>query len=166
MAPLLFAVVLSLVAVCVIDRVERMTDGSVPPDHDLHRVVFLSGFFVLGIFSWSLVAGQGRQLKGLLLLPVIVGALLAALYMLKAHSLRTAARIRKLRFEREAAECSTVVQRDPTNWAAHLRLAELYEEAGDLERAREHARRVCELEPSEKHRRRLEALEKLPRQVR
>lgn len=166
MAPLLLGVVLSAVSVYVIDRIERMTDGPVPADHDLLRVVFLSGLFVLGILSWSLVAGQGRQLKGLLLLPVIVGVLLAALYALKSHGLKTAARIRRLRFERETAECLAAAERDPANWAAHARLAELYEEAGDPERAVERARRVCELEPSEKNRRRLESLEKSRRRVR
>jgi len=165
-APLLFGVVLSAVSVYAIDRIERMTGGPVPADHDLLRVVFLSGLFVLGILSWSLVAGQGRSLSGLIFLPFVVAALLTALYALKAHGLRTAARIRRARFERETAECLAAAERDPANWAAHARLAELYEEAGDPERAVEHARRVCELEPSEKNRRRLESLEKSRRRVR
>jgi len=59
LAILALAAVLSVVSVFTIDRIERMSDGPVPADHNLLRVVFLSGWFVLGIFSWAIVAGHG-----------------------------------------------------------------------------------------------------------
>jgi tetratricopeptide (TPR) repeat protein len=160
LAPLFFAAVLSAVSVYAVDRIERMTDGPAPADHSLLRVVFLSGWFVLGIFSWAIVAGHGGSWRGLILMPLVVGAILLIIYGFKAHSLRAAARLRKKQFEREVAAGTQAIARDPANAAAHARLAEVYEESGDLAQAVEHGRRVCELEPSEKNRRRLAQLER------
>jgi hypothetical protein len=160
LALLSFAVALSLISVWSVDRIERMSDGPAPADHDLLRAVFLSGFFVLGIFSYAIIAGHSHSFAGLILLPALVAAALLALYAVKAYRLRTSARLRKKRFDREVAGCAQALARDPTNAAAHARLAEIYEESGDWVKAVEHGRRLCELEPSEKNRRRLAALEK------
>lgn|GEM_PF-5769960 len=161
MIPLVIASVLSGVSVYAIDRIERMTEGPTPADPDLLKVVFRSGFLVLGIFSYAIIATQAGSFEALVLLPLIVAVVLAAAYVLKARHLKTAAHLRRARFDRDIAECSRAIQRDPTNAAAHARLAEVYEETGDRTKAVEHGRRVCELEPSERNRRRLAALESL-----
>jgi len=89
-----------------------------------------------------------------------VGSLLLIVYGMKAHNLRAAARFRKKLFEREVAGCTAALQKDPANAAAHARLAEVYGEVRDWAKAVEHGRRLCELESSEKNRRRLAALER------
>ena len=116
---------------------------------------------VIAIFSYALIAGQTGSFAALVFLPVIVAAVLAAAYGLKAHEIKTAAHLLRMRFDREVAACSRALEHDPSNAAAHARLAEIHEEAGDLAKAVEHGRRVCELEPSEKNRRRLAQLESL-----
>jgi uncharacterized protein (DUF58 family) len=154
-----FAGLLSALSVYVVDRIERMSEGPAPAEVDLLRLVFLSGSFVLGILTYALIAGTSRSLLALALLPVLVAAALAGLWARKSRRLAASARLRRELFEREAAECSRALERDPQNAAAHARLAELYETAGDRARAAEHGRRVCELAPSEKNRRRLAELE-------
>lgn len=157
---LIIAGLLCAVSVYAIDRIERMSEGPAPADPSLLKVVFLSGFMVLGIFAYASIAGQSHSLIALLVLPVAVAAILAATYFVKALELRAAAHLRRKHFEGEVAGCLQALQHDPKNAAAHARLSELYEDQGDQLRALEHGRKVCELEPSERNRRRAETLGK------
>ena len=160
MAALIIAAVLGAVSVYAIDRIERMTEGTGPADPSLLKVVFRSGFFVIGIFSYAIIAGHSRSLGALVFLPVIVVLFLVAAYAHKAHHLKSSAHLRRKLFDRDIAECSAALARDPANAAAHARLVEVYEETGDWPKAVEHGRRLCELEPSEKNCRRLAQLER------
>ncbi|MCX5796923.1 MAG: hypothetical protein NTY77_15615 [Elusimicrobia bacterium] len=151
---------LSAVSVYAVDRIERMTEGPVPADPDLLKVVFRSGLLVTCIFAYAIITGTSRSYIAMALLPFIVAATLAAAYAWKTHHLKTAAQLRTIRFDRDVRECIEALRRDPKNAAAHARLAEIYEEARDWPKAVEHGRRLCELEPSEKNRRRLAQLER------
>ena len=160
MLPFVLASVLSGVSVYAIDRIERMSQGPAPADHDLLRLVFRSCFLIIGIFTYAIIASQTGSLAAVLFLPVIVAALLAAAYVCRAYNLRTGAHLLKMRFDREVAQCSRAIKSDPANAAAHARLSELYEEAGQLELALEHVRILLVLEPSVQNRWRLAQLQR------